>query len=913
MSYSIRNCRIGELGFSIWLSQGAKTADTVAIAERDDNLAVERLWSLDSLGIVDDHHPSADAKLQERIIQDFDNSACLVDGVLYVCFPWKTDHPPLDDNKQLAYCRLSSQFHRLSQNPSVWQQYVKAIEDHVAAGFVEEVDEFSFDDPRVYYIPHQAVYKESSATTKLRVVFDASSKRKGAHSLNDCLHQGPALLPDLVGILLRARLHRFLLIADVEKAFHQVRLQRTQRDATRFLWLKDPYKPPSPGNMRILRFTRIPFGVNASPFLLAAAIRFYLRSEASPLSDKISRNTYVDNVILGADSRGDVLSKYNSLKSIFGRMHMNLREFLCNSSAVNPSIAPQDRAVNPSKASLLGIRWLYESDTLAITIKAAQFNVTTKRLALRALASTFDPLGLLTPFLSPVKVFIQDLWLKELSWDTPLDKSQLQQWRQLLADLKHPLPLIPRLVLPSGSKPSSLELCVFGDASQRLYACCAYLVCRTPDVVHSRLLMAKSHLNTPKPVTIPRLELLAALVSIRMTQFLVKHLNLPFTAIHLFSDSLIALHWIHARKTFKVFVQNRVEAIRRIVAEIEDQNIPVQSHYVASEENPADCATRGLATKEAENHIWWTGPHFLRSPSSQWPNAHINFQIPPTEGEDLEEQHPQAFTVQEGEFRSVLPFYRTNKYSKLLRIVAYVLKFLRRYIFDRVPKGMRDNIFQKLPCVAVASSSSAFEASDIYAAERQLILAHYREGEKTLQRLQLDRYNAKRAQDHLIRCPSRVGSLHTAPILLLPEHRLTYLIILHYHIAKHHAGVVYTVANLRLKFFIPSVRTHVHRTLRGCVVCKKISGHAYRYPNMPQLPPERVKRSWPFQNIGVDYLGPLTVSNAVVGSNKVWICLFTCMATRAVHLEVVLDNSTQEFLLAFLFESAQPFRNIQST
>ncbi|WKY06766.1 hypothetical protein Q1695_006726 [Nippostrongylus brasiliensis] len=147
----------------------SKSADAITTTHLDDEDTVERLWTLDALGLADDYDSTT-----------------------------------------------GEQFQRLSSTP-LWEQYAKSIDDHLAADFIEEVDEFVFDDPRVYYIPHQAVVKESSSTTKLRVVFDATSKARGACSVNDCLHQGPALLPELVGILLRARLHRFLLIADVDK------------------------------------------------------------------------------------------------------------------------------------------------------------------------------------------------------------------------------------------------------------------------------------------------------------------------------------------------------------------------------------------------------------------------------------------------------------------------------------------------------------------------------------------------------------------------------------------------------------------------------------------------------------------------------------------------------------------------
>ena len=210
----------------------------------EDEDIVARLWQLERLGITDQPHDDENAIANSHILKHFEDTACFENGFLYVQFPWKESHPQLADNKQLAYCRLVSQYHSLQERPSVWRSYCAAIEEHLELGFIEEVSEQVADSHLVYYIPHQAVFKESSATTKLRVVFDASSHMRGVPSLNDCLYEGPSLLPEIAGIQLRARLHRYLLIADVEKAFHQVRLQVSQRDVTRFLWLKDVNRPP---------------------------------------------------------------------------------------------------------------------------------------------------------------------------------------------------------------------------------------------------------------------------------------------------------------------------------------------------------------------------------------------------------------------------------------------------------------------------------------------------------------------------------------------------------------------------------------------------------------------------------------------------------------------------------------------
>ncbi|VDO53357.1 unnamed protein product [Haemonchus placei] len=363
---------------------------------------------------------------------------------------------------------------------------------------------------------------------------------------------------------------------------------------------------------------------------------------------------------------------------------------------------------------------------------------------------------------------------------------------------------------------------------------------------------------------------------------------------------LLGIRWLYERD--EIAIQIRISHVpvqsKRTALQFEDQNIAVKFHYVASGNNPADCATRGLATKEAKSHIWWTGPQFLYDPPDQWPNATIDFTIPP-QGEEVQLKQEEVHVIRNASFISVLPFTVTNNYYKLLRITSYVLKFLRRQIFNRVSNVSRNTLASKLPALEAITSSVFIQKTDIDTAEILLILAHYRESETVLQRLKLETFNARRAQDDLIRCPARVGPLDDAPVLLIPSHRLTQLIILHYHHDSHHSGVYHVIANLRKRFFIPSIRNCVAKVLRNCVSCKKVNGHAYRYPNLPQLPPERVTRSRPFQNIGLDYLGPINVYNSCTVLNKTWVCLITCMATRAVHLELVLDNSTREFLLAF--------------
>ena len=148
-------------------------------------------------------------------------------------------------------------------------------------------------------MPHHPVMTPSKSTNKLRIVYDASIKaKKGDKSLNECLHRGPVLLPDLCGILLRFRIQSIAIFADIEKAFLQVRIQKTDRDVTRFLWFKDLTNlDVLDENLDTYRFCRVPFGIICSPFLLAGTIKYHLKQIGTSVALKISDNIYVDTLL----------------------------------------------------------------------------------------------------------------------------------------------------------------------------------------------------------------------------------------------------------------------------------------------------------------------------------------------------------------------------------------------------------------------------------------------------------------------------------------------------------------------------------------------------------------------------------------------------------------------------------------
>ncbi|VDO76067.1 unnamed protein product [Heligmosomoides polygyrus] len=393
----------------------------------------DRYWALESSG-TNEFTGSTRSGVQQthdKVLKEFRNSIQRRDDGYYVRLPWKVNYASLPDNKSIAIKRLHKVLEMLSHDKPMLEQYDRIFKDQLEKGIIEEVSQQDDATERmvVHYLPHQAVLTPAKETTKMLIVFDASAHYKDKPCLNDVLHQGPLILPDMVSILLRFRAHKIPIISDVEKAFLQVRLQEIDRDATRCMWVRDIGRPPTPENIVVYRFTRVTFGLNASPFLLASTIEFHLdnMTSGSSMGQEIKENLYVDNLIIGAESKEEALDKYYIAKDIFTGLSMNLREYLSNDEDFNKTIADDDQS-KTSSPKVLGVSWNPSKDTIVLRGTMSTTSIVTKRTVTMQLASVYDPLGLLVPVLLPAKVFLQSLWKDEYSWDTPLSPHLREQW-----------------------------------------------------------------------------------------------------------------------------------------------------------------------------------------------------------------------------------------------------------------------------------------------------------------------------------------------------------------------------------------------------------------------------------------------------------------------------------------------------
>jgi len=299
--------------------------------EKNLNDQLHSFWETESLGI----QMETERSLETDSVWRFNESVKHHQGRYEVGLPWKENNVKLATNYCTALNRLNSLARRFRNNAQLYDQYNHVFQEYLAEGIIEEVDVDT--ENLVYYLPHHPVIKENRATTKIRVVFDASSHEKESPSLNECLLTGPNLNPDLLSILIKFRQHRVAMMADISKAFLQIKVNDKDRDVLRFLWLKERPAPFEELKVVIMRMTWVPFGASASPFLLAATIKHHLQKYEHIYPDEVKtldECLYVDDFITGAESDDKALKLSWRAKEILSSANMKLCKWNTNSSVL---------------------------------------------------------------------------------------------------------------------------------------------------------------------------------------------------------------------------------------------------------------------------------------------------------------------------------------------------------------------------------------------------------------------------------------------------------------------------------------------------------------------------------------------------------------------------------------------------
>ena len=873
------------------------------------NNQLKRFWEVENIEEAKSQVPGWTQEEQE-VYTKFKETIKYEDETYEVSLPTKDDSE-ISSNKVVASRRFSSLKCRMKKNAELSKKYHEAMNEYIDAGYAEKVQEVK-EPPGCYYCPHHAVIKEDRVSTKVRLVFDGSSNEGTERSLNDVLYKGPALQPKLTSIIMRFRQPKIAINADVKKMYLNISVKEDDRDKLRFFW-----KDGDNQQTVIYRSTVLPFGLTCSPFLAIATVHCHLDKYAEKypnMVNQLKKNMYIDDALTGAETEDEAIQLYEESYGVMKKAGMELVKWnsnspklikRCKEDGVASSVTEKNIDEDCS-SKLLGVYW--NSATDSFHFKGEEIiNITasaraTKRNILKIAPKLYDPMGWLSPFVVRVKILFQSLWERGLEWDENLPADVEKKWRSWVQELQGIISIeIPRRYDQSNSHIKRRELHVFGDASQEAYGSVAYLKSYDDEEETSfiSLVYAKSKVAPVKKITLPRLELLAAEMSANMAQYVIEALEFSSVELYLWTDSKVSLHWIKGnRKQWKTFVYNRVQNTLK-------KSDPVNWRWCPGISNPADLVSRGMKVEDLKNsEFWWNGPSWLKQSPDEYPN------------EVLEEEHPLEVVAEKKEKRSLCMLQKSHKpdaqdlagklvhptnYSRLKNLLK-TTAYITRYIY---------NISHK----AGERKSEPLTSEDMEGAEKYWIkevqaenfpdeVASLKEGglvKNSSKLRELSPYYNK--EDGFIKMKGRIQYSDLSedekhPIILPAKSYVVKLIIEEVHRKQLHAGINQTLVSLRDHYWVITGRAVVRRVVKSCILCRKYAPVRLQVPMAP-LPRDRITRSLPFEVVGVDFTGPVYIVNPGGKVIKGYIALFTCATIRAVHLELVLDLTTDAFLRAF--------------
>ncbi|XP_057678097.1 uncharacterized protein LOC130907254 [Corythoichthys intestinalis] len=803
------------------------------------------------------------------------------EGHLEMPLPFR-ERPQLPNNKQLAIKRLNHLKAKMGRNAKYKEDYTRFMKGVFEDGDAEEAVDIPADGV-TWYIPHHGVYHPRKPE-KIRVVFDCSAKCQNT-SLNDHLLTGPDLINALIGVLCRFREHQVAITCDVEKMFHRFHVSPEDRDFLRFLWWQDGNTSAEPKEYRMRVHI---FGAASSPGCANYGIKYLahqFENEYPLAANFILKNFYVDDGLISVDTIQTAKQLVCQAREVCAKGKLRLHKFVCNKREVL-EVLPESEHANNSKdvslnysdipmQSVLGVKWDVEADSLTFNV-AFKEKPATRRGILATVASVYDPLGFLSPYILTGKQILQEMCKRGIGWDDPIPLALETQWKTWLDDLKNlPKIQIQRCFIPDNiGSLQRIEMHHFSDASSSGYGQCSYIRIIGENKVHCALVMAKARVAPTRVVTIPRLELTAAAVSAGVSNFLREELELKIDEEFFWTDSQVVLGYIkNEARRFHIFVANRVQKIR-------DLTDPKQWFHIETDQNPADHASRGLKVAEIIDSSWLTGPRFL------W------------ERQLVTKPHSPSLLIGDPEVKVL----KTS--------VLETDRFLER--FSRISDwNMAVNVVARIKTLVKKDKSELISVEERQAASLALIRAAQKHAfEKELE--QLSQKSNKLPKSHklhqldpfvdndLLRVGGRLRKSSASfelrhPVILPKDGIVTKLILDHCHKKTQHQGRGQTLNALRSNgYWISSASKVVANYIKNCVICKRVRGSTEEQ-RMADLPTDRVDPSPPFTYTGLDCFGPFFTKQGRKECKRYGL-LFTCLSSRAIHIEMLEDLSTDSFI-----------------
>ncbi|XP_055622523.1 uncharacterized protein LOC129766091 [Toxorhynchites rutilus septentrionalis] len=876
---------------------------TVAVSESLENL-MNKFWECED-GRSLSNNSIEEAKCEEHFVKSVKRNE---DGRYIVGLP-KSDEAlaRLGESKSTAIQRLKMLERRLGRDRTLKNEYHAFMAEYLAQGHMKKVvNDHTSSSIVSYYLPHHPVIKNSSTTTRVRVVFDASSKTSTGMSLNDALLNGPVIQDDLRSIIMRSRLYPIVLIADVEKMFRQVLIDPADLPLQRIIWRFSTDEP-----IEEYELCTVTYGTKPAPFLATRTLKQLSLDEAENFphaSRKMARDVYMDDIITGASDVSEAKTLRKQLDDMLLTAGFRLRKWASNDEDALEGVEHQNLALplinginldSEQTIKTLGLMWEPITDNFRFNIECSSIPTTemTKRKVLSCIARIFDPLGLVGPVVTKAKIFMQRIWeLKNnakqpLDWDEILPQPLLNYWMEF----HKTIPELHKLRIPRFAKQvdsTHNELHCFSDASEQAYGACMYL--RSQDangLVKITLLSSKSRVSPLKRQTIPRLELCGAKLAAEIYIKGVESLNNTFETFF-WTDSKTVLQWLkQPPNTWNTFVAHRVAFIQHSTQNCQWRHVPGVC-------NPADQLSRGLTAQQLiEDFVWWNGPDWLHKAKDLWPNPmDISF-------ESNQYENERRKTVVATVASQISPFNswyfgRFSEYSALIRITAILQRYLQNL---KTPDAKRVR-------------SEPLSPKELLAAEMRLVQLVQQEtfckeikalskGEYVHRDSKLRWFNPRLSSEGIIRIGGRLENAELYddvkhPMVIPGNHQFSKLLAVSYHKRLLHAGPQLMLNEIRQRFWPLGGRNLCRTTVHHCLSCYRAKPQLLQQ-FMGQLPVKRVTASRPFTTTGVDYFGPVFIRQGYRRAPiKAYVAVFICFSTKAVHLELVSDLSTAKFIQA---------------
>ena len=858
---------------------------------------LQAMWNLE---FSDHSTPAKSMSIEDkRAYETMQATTKLVDGHYEMSLPWRCDKVQLPNNRFLAVTRLESLRRKLSRDKGLHEKYKLQVETYIDKGYAVKVSNPESGSPKVWYLPHHAVTNPNKPG-KVRVVFDCAAKYRGV-SLNDQLLHGPDLVNSLTGVLIKFRQEPIAVMADIEGMFNQVRVTPEDCDALRFLWWPNGDLDKEPEEFKMVVHL---FGATSSPSCSTYALKRTAKDNVTSYSSEaiatVERNFYVDDLLKSVENPSQAITLVAELCALLRVGGFRLTKWTSNNKEVLESIPNAEKA--PSVVDLafdddlpteraLGVKWDVQRDQFVFNVSRKDKPVT-RRGILSVVAALYDPLGFVVPITLHAKLLLQRLCRDGVDWDDTLATEDGAKWQQWLEDLQCLLQLrIPRCFKPQNFVLNGSELHFFCDASEYGYGACAYLrLSGLSGEVAVNLVIGKSRLAPIKHITIPRLELSAAALACRLNEIVAYELEIKVNRAVFWTDSMVVLGYIrNTRSRFKTFVANRLTAIH-------DSTTPEQWRYVPTSSNPADVASRGIRATDKKNlKFWLHGPEFLSKEESVWPS--VVSQV--SEVVDDCEVKKTSFAVESDTSPQVIDlligYY--SKWFKLRKACAWLLRF-KLYCLQ---KFLRRNVELSTDHLSIGELNTAAD----------LIIQHVQGQEFSQEVIALKSGRQVATSSKLASLAPflRNGTIHVGgrlrnsslpfsqshQIILPQRHTVTTLILREIHMINGHVGARQMLTVAREKYWIVSGLQACKSIVTKCISCLRRKGQPVTQM-MGDLPAERLTPDKPpFTFVGVDFFGPYLVRFGR-GSVKRYCCLFTCLTSRAVHIEVCHSLNTDSFI-----------------